>query len=354
MLDSCCQYLSGMGRKVVMIQSRSKPVNIRWPVEVAHPQDGSPLERVAALREVLSCGALAFIGADVIDGVYGVDGDCKRLGLLDLAARAGMKTAAINFSVSATPGATATQRLRALPQMPMHARDPVSVDRFRTLTGREPVAVADVAFLLTPEARAPEAQAAIAWIREQKAAGRRVLAVNAGGTTFAKMKGDGVAALAECLENWLAASPDRAVLVLPHDYKPAPVGDVKPLEQVAERLSATSPDRVRMVRFPFGAWDAKAIAGEVDCALVARMHFAIACLGMGVPALCVVYQGKFEGLMQHFGLKDVLIPLEEAHDPRVLADRLAGFEARLPELRAQIAARLPAVKALSERNFAWL
>ena len=353
MLDSITTQLIHKCEKTpVLIARQSDNVLLRNLVALTVIDAPGVMGKLRAARQIFSCGQMLFIGADVIDGGYG--GDCNRLGLLDIAARAGMTCGAVNFSFSERPGKAAVARLHKLPQVYMHPRDPVSMERFRKVVGREAVQVADVAFLLKPEASSDNARTAIAWAHGQRNEGRCVLGINAGGTTLSMMKGDGLDSIGQCLESWLKADTNRAILLLPHDYKPQPAGDVEPLQELYDRLAPQFGDRVHMVQFPFEAWDVKAMAEALDFALLARMHFAIACLGMGVPPLCIAYAGKFEGLMQHFGLEDMLVSNEEVLDPEVLLARLEAFETRVPAMKETITAGMAQVKELSERNFAWL
>ncbi len=353
MIDSISHTLiHELGKMPVVICRTTDKLTLRNKVERAHLDASGPMGKLRTVLQIARSRSLLFIGADVIDGLYG--GDCGRLKMLDLVARGGMQTAAINFSFSDKPGQAALARLKALPAMPMHPRDPISMQRFGEAVGRPATQVADVAFLLRPEAKADNAKAAIAWAEGQKAKGHMVLGVNAGGTTLSKMKGDGLGALEQALAGWLRVVPERSILFLPHDYKPQPVGDVEPLRTLQERLSPEFGDRVHMVDFPFDTWDVKAMAAALDYTLLARMHFAIACLGQAVPPLCVTYAGKFEGLMQYFGLENMLVGNDEAQDADALLARLEEFETRVPQMRAQIEAALPEVKERSMRNFAWL
>ena len=268
--------------------------------------------------------------------------------------RAGLRGACLGFSISAKPGEAAKQRIVNLPPVPMHVRDRISLERFDKMTGRKGTLVADTAFQLRPEVTTPVMKEAIDWAREQRAQGRKVLVVNLGGWTLERMTGDGVAAVNTCLERWLSESPDRSVLLLPHDFKAPPVGDVEPLRRLNSMLAPQFPDRVRFVEPPFNTWDVKALSGEIDFSMTGRMHFSIACLGMGTPTIGIVYQGKFEGLMDLFGLENMLITPDQASDPEVLLARLNAVEARLPDLRERIAGKLPEVKELSWKNFSWL
>lgn len=351
MLDASTEAVRGFG-KVVVIDAPGSLIPVRETVIYAPLNGSSKMSKLRALKEILSSGTILFLGADVIDGVYG--GDCRRLGVLDMFVRAGLQGACIGFSISDRPGAKATQRLLKLPLMRMHVRDRVSLTRFEKLTGRKGILVADAAFCLRPEITTPVMQEAIDWTKAQRGQGRKVLAVNIGGPTLRKIPGDGIESMNICLERWLSEAPERAVLLLPHDFKPAPVGDIEPLRRLNEMLALKFSDRVMFIEPPFNTWDVKALAAEIDFSMTGRMHFAIACLGMGTPTIGIVYQGKFEGLMDHFGLENMLITPDTASGPDVLLSRLNEVETQLPELRSRIAKKLPEVKELSKKNFSWL
>ena len=81
------------------------------------------------------------------------------------------------------------------------------------------------------------------------------------------------------------------------------------------------------------------------------MHLTIAALGMGTPAATLAYQGKTEGLFQHFpGLGDWSIDPRQALIPGTLATSVARLLEREAELRGIIAAALPTVRDLASRN----
>jgi polysaccharide pyruvyl transferase WcaK-like protein len=84
-----------------------------------------------------------------------------------------------------------------------------------------------------------------------------------------------------------------------------------------------------------------------------RMHLAIGSLGAGVPVMCIVYQGKFEGLMSHFDLpSDALISVAELADISSATAKIVSFIDRTDALKEQVSARLPSVLEHSRRNFA--
>lgn len=82
------------------------------------------------------------------------------------------------------------------------------------------------------------------------------------------------------------------------------------------------------------------------------MHLAIAALGKGVPAICIAYQGKFEGLYQHFGLSaaDLLSPSSFLTQDGIKS-ALIEFIDQSDEIRENVGKRLPEILAMSKRNF---
>lgn len=301
-------------------------------------------------------GAMVLVGADVVDGSYGRKLPSRWIAKLGLAQEAGARVGIVSFSVSPEADPAIVEQLRATEGFHFTPRDPVSLARFTRATGQPATQSADLAFLLTPELRAPTAVLADAWLAARKAAGDTVMFVNVGGPTLARMPGDGVAVMEDVMRQWLDASAARSIFLVPHDFRPTPYGDMDALERLLAPLVAAFPERVAMLRPPFDAWDVKALCHHADLALSGRMHLAIACLGMGVPVVSVVYVGKFEGLMQHFGLADEDLLIETGVAPqadRILA-RIERVTAQRDRLSAIIRSRLDAVKALAARNFDWL
>lgn len=351
MLDAASAGLARRGAAVSILNpyDHSPFPTVRTPVggfRIGHPR---PLARLANRLRRLRAEALGVIGADVIDGVYGAD--LLRLRLIGEAIALGDRAAVLGCSFSETPAPAVVERMRLMPELVILARDPVSQERLGRALGRDVPLVADLAFLMEPEARAEGARALCDWARRRRTEGLFVLIVNASAHTFPKMPFDAVAAYVGLLRAWLTADPARAALLVPHDVRPAPIGDVEAMTAIHDALSPEFGDRVALLRPPFDAWDVKALAAEADAALTGRMHLAIAALGTGAPPLCLVYQGKFEGLMRHFDLDGLLIDPAAFGDPASARAALDGMVARAPDLRRRIEARLPQVRALSKRNF---
>lgn len=348
MVDAATTVLvDDMGRRVVigpnMFATRSAAQGAQRP---------GRLPVLAALgRMILQTRHVGLIGADVLDGVYSAASILKRLRVLQLAHRSGAEMRVFGSSWSETPSDQVIAFLRRADWLKLHARDPISQGRMQAALDREVTLVADLAFLLRPEIRAPEAQAASRWIAARRAEGATLLGVNLSGHTLRGAPDHGTSAFSGLVGRWLDADPKRAVLIMPHDRRPGMVGDMLVLEHLHQALAGRFADRMHMLPPTLDAWELKALAGLVDLVVTGRMHLAIAAMGMGTPALCTVYQGKFEGLMTHFGVNDLTMTPEA-----VLAERcdaqLDAITARRADLAAQIQAQLPAIMDLSRKNFA--
>jgi polysaccharide pyruvyl transferase WcaK-like protein len=232
------------------------------------------------------------------------------------------------------------------------ARDPLSRSRLERACGRAVIGGADLAFLLDPAADSAVLDSWRPWLAAERAAGRLLIGVNAN----LLVAGDGetlAGRYAEGLARCHAEHGPLSLALLPHDRRPMPGGldDLALLAAIADRLPPELAAHARLLSEPASAAELKALAGATDLVLSGRMHLAIAALGMGVPAGGVVYQGKFEGLYQHLGLAGLCLPPTALLRGGELAPFLAGMIARREELAAAIAARLPAVRDLSRRNF---
>ena len=292
------------------------------------------------------------LGADVTDGVYGWPTAMKMLAYYDCFARAGVETHYLGFSWSLTPSPMMAKALRALaPGLPLFVRDPVSLERLERFTRHRPlVLVADAAFGLVPRtsARVKGWQARVA---AAHAEGKIVIALNAH-PMFNDVDATSAAweaAFAAVLARVQDRHSEILYALLPHDDRVA-VSDL----EVLRRLAATLGEgRAFLVDEVMDADEIKAFVGACDGLVAGRMHLSIAAFGGGVPVLGLAYQGKFEGLWRHFGLDGatLLAPRAFLDDPAAAEATVERFVANLRPLAAQIASFLPAVLALSRRNF---
>lgn len=345
MVDAATCALTAMGRHVVV-----GPNQFTTRSPSYGPKSGGRVPVLAGLAAMaVRAGHVGLIGADVLDGVYSAESILKRLNVLRIAQRLGTATRVFGSSWSETPAEPVIAFLRKARWLDLHARDPISQARMEAALDRPVTLVADLAFLLHPEIRAPEAQAAARWIAARRVAGATILGVNLSGLTLRDRPDHGIGAAAGLVARWLEADAGRVVLLMPHDRRPGMVGDTEVLTGLHRALADRFADRMHLLPDTLDAWDLKALAGLVDLVLTGRMHLAIAAMGMGTPALCMVYQGKFEGLMAHFSLEGLTVSPSNLIAGQCDA-QLESTTARRMDLAERIRHRLPFVESLSRRN----
>ena len=299
------------------------------------------------------------VGADIMDGYYGALTPSLQLALADLLSLRGVRSCVLGFSFNATPHRWLRRAFnRVGPQLTLNVRDPISFERFGRFTRATAQLVADVAFLLPPDAQAAGVAGVTQWVQQRRAGGDLVLGFNLHPMLIKRATAVQIEALvAATAQALIGISSQRPVswLLLPHDYRGA-LGDDACLEPLFQRLVASPvKQRVHRVTGERSAAELKALAGLTDGILTGRMHLAIASLGMGVPVLGFSYQDKFEGLFRHFGLsRSLLLSAAQVADVEYLQGAIGAFIDELDSLRSRVATHLPDVKAASARNLAAL
>lgn len=301
-----------------------------------------------SLRDVAEFGVL---GADVIDGSYSEDVALSRLRLLTMAALCGVTARLLGFSFFRPASDNIVQAFRALPSsVKLFARDPISQARFMASTGCKALCVADLAFLLPPALVSPSAKQAAAWMKAQKREGKRIVAINANQLFRTSGWGNLDEAYVRCISALADADPDVCFLLVPHDYRDR-VSDVQGLQAIHAQLAPELQARCYMMKDQVYAADIKAVMADVEMLVAGRMHAAIAALGRHTPVVCIVYVGKFEGLMQHVGLSGNLISVDEAQNTDKLTEITLQCYKNRDSLKARLQLSLPGVLELSRQNF---
>lgn len=295
------------------------------------------------------------VGADCMDGYYGPLGSINYFAAADLMACANVDVRVLGFSFNASPSPYLRTAVRLLnPNIKLRLRDQVSLDRFRRFCGfQNTELVADAAFCLEPDGNFPEFDFVAEWCGQQRGSARKIIGVNYHSMFPHLTERERINKwLVDATQAWSSILEDKhlAVILLPHDNRPG-VNDNIFLAMLYERLVAQYPDRVYWCDRVFRADQIKSIVGLVDCVFSCRMHLAIASLGQGVPVMSFVYQGKFEGLWQLFGLPCRYCLEAPNSQPEHFLREFRQFLQDNCELRDLISARLPHVRMLAEKNF---
>lgn len=299
------------------------------------------LSDLRAFREQLAGSAsFSVIGADVMDGEYNARASVRRFMLADLAAAAGVPSRILGFSWNAHPVPAARRAMRRTSTTArLIARDPTSARRL-VADGASAVAdSADLAFLSVSGTVPP---AVSSWIARQRAAGRRIVIVNA--NYLLERFVDQVAVLAGLVRDGEAAGV--SFIVLPHDSRSNP-SDETLAAGIAAR-TADLGDSVLLVPTVLDPSEVVAIAGRVDFAISGRMHLAILAAVGGAPTVAVSYQGKIEGLYARLGLSCFVLP--DADFAASLRQAFDELSAGLDSAHAALAVGVPALRAMAQQN----
>lgn len=293
------------------------------------------------------------IGADCLDGNYSVPTSVGLFNAAGTAAAMGAISTIVGSSFREDPAPECVESLKTIDaRVRVCSRDPRSHQRMESMSERSCQLVTDAAFLLRPAAptQGPVLED-LAWIKERKDAGRVLLGVNFNRQVLGKTaSGEAVAALldahAEALAQLIRERDDLDIVLLPHDYR-GNESDRDHAIELAKRLHR--PDRARAVTQTLRASELKYIAGQMDLVLTGRMHLAIAALGCSVPVCCVVYQGKFSGLFDHFKLEPIVLS-PDAVTTTSLYTMVSDSLERKADLHRHIAGEIDRVRAMSRQN----
>ncbi len=175
---------------------------------------------IAGLFESTVYDALIVLGADVMDGYYGVTHPAMALIASDIAARHGVSTSIVGASFNQSPAIQLAPLFNRLdPRVNLNIRDPISLERIKAFASVSPRLVADAAFSLTPGV--PDGDAA-AWIEQERSAGRCVIGVNMHPMLIKDATDADVDRITSCMSLALrAVSANVAVswILIPHDYR---------------------------------------------------------------------------------------------------------------------------------------
>ena len=301
---------------------------------------------------------VVMIGADVLDGHYSDSNALRQWAFSDLAARRGLRTFVLGCSLSNNISASVRRALPLLSsKLRVFARERQSKSRFDRLAASEAVLVADSAFLLQPTTTASDYSVVQAWAESQRNEGRFVCAVNVHPMLFQNYDMGCIAELNLAITEVLGRLRHRypvSILLIAHDFREGDLGDNAALSPLYKLLAPMFGGHVLHASRPARASEIKAMLGTVDMLITGRMHLGVSALSVGVPMWGVSPQDKFIGLFEHFGLPDQRITPLQACNVAELKDFIENAFSQREQVRGQIRAALPAVKALATKNFLML
>ena len=143
---------------------------------------------------------------------------------------------------------------------------------------------------------------------------------------------------------------DVAIVLLPHDYREwhHELGFCRFL---IEQLSGSHRQRCTIINDIATASYVKSIVCRLDFVFSGRMHLAIAALGVHTPVSVVDYQGKIEGLAQHFGILPLVMMRTTYTDSERFAAHVIDCCSQRIVWRRKLSIVSARTQELAERNF---
>lgn len=308
---------------------------------------------------VMKCkpNTVVILGADCMDGFYSPALSLTLLTLHDLFSyTVGTGSKLMGFSFNETPYRPLCHVFRNVSSdTRFNLRDEVSLRRFMEKTGISAGLVADVAFLLQADADFNDYALLEKWVKSRKDSGSEyIIGINFHPMLRKYNNTDDIRhdalIVAQNLKQILELCPTVALALIPHDNRDL-LTDNLVLSTIAEYLNEYGfKDRITYSSKVFRAAQLKAVCGLLDGIVSSRMHLAIAALGQGKSILAASYQGKFDGLFRHFHLPCEYLLRPEQFISEQFVPIFQKFINELHYLNKQVAARLPEVIKLSEKN----
>lgn len=241
------------------------------------------------------------MGADCLDGKYGRRTSLQRLRFISLASQLGLQTRILGFSYN---GNADSRIQKELIQVSRHSklfvRDRFSGRRLSSFIKENIVEVADMAFIVDPEKYNIPNQTREFCNKLQQLRNTQkyqIIAINLCGWHHTNLD-QFLYNFAENIIRMSNLNQKLRFILLPHDNRDGKINDVATLS-ILENLLKPVKNKIFFADFIQTGIEAKLIVKYADILITGRMHLAIAALSQNVPALSLIYQGKFEGLY-HF------------------------------------------------------
>ncbi|MGO4454408.1 polysaccharide pyruvyl transferase family protein [Arthrobacter sp. RAF14] len=279
-----------------------------------------------------SAARVVVLGADSIDGAYGIRSIAQRVSLLNVAVAQGRSAELANFSFRKHASQDALAALRHLdPRVRLTARDRNSQKRIVAALRREVGVFPDVAAYMQPSSTS-----AVEELSDWIVSRGRPTAVLVPNTHLAAFNGTGHEEVRRRFASYVSAlvGAGFAVVVLAHDIREEP-GDVA----LSHELVAGADPRTCRVAVPRNAQEAKGMLGAASVVVTARMHAGVAALSQGIPCVGLDYVDKFTGQFEWYGADRYVVAWEDKPSP----DHVTGL--------AQQAFEAAAVREMSTPAF---
>lgn len=300
----------------------------------------------------IACGFsdVYLIGADCLDGAYWRRQTIQMLRFMSLAVRLGCRGRILGFSYNGTKDGVIRRELqRASNGNTLCVRDGISLNRLSAFISRNMQLVSDLAFVVdTSLFSVPGSDIHFhERLKGWRSGGCLIIAINICGWHWDKPD----VYLNRFSDYLLALSKMNSCiryLLLPHDNRQGRISDSHTLSLLHDKLSSIH-EKVLFCESISGGIRAKQLVCYADVLLTGRMHLAIAALSQAIPTISLMYQGKFEGLYDHYRFdKDYYFPADDLEN---IFGSLDEVLMNRKSLSSHIASLNKSIFHLSAKNF---
>lgn len=307
-------------------------------VSGAATRDQTTLREFVGLLDGSS--GFSVIGADVLDGGYSYRRSVQRTSLATYAARLGVDSRVLGFSLNEAPDGRCVTALAAAGKSGVRLllRDPVSAERARALGFEGVEESADLVFAARTVAGAetitglPDLTGGYALVNANSLIARTMDQVEEYRRIVRYLR-----------------ERDLEVVFVPHDTRDGS-DDVAECRRVRDAAGSAGTWLVDRLLEPA---QVRGLAAGARVVVTGRMHLAIMALHGAVPAIPLSYQGKLSGLMRLFGTEGLSVEPRPGFAAEV-EERLERVLAAGDAIRSSLSERLPRVKELAGKNFGGL
>jgi polysaccharide pyruvyl transferase WcaK-like protein len=293
-------------------------------------------------RCMRDAASFSVMGADIMDGGYGVHSSMVEWNIARTIQDAGIPSRILGFSWNgkAHPEIVRQAREAGRSGVRVLPRDPDSRDRLLSDNVDGVIPASDMVFAFSGDSVDRPPMPAVDKVQQT---GKKVAVVNVSGLIGSKIEQDTE------YEHILGTLEDLGYecLLVPH-VSHSNVDDIAATARLREKSALAR--RAGFLETLISPTEVLSIVRRADVVVTGRMHLSILALSAGTPVIALATQGKVSGLMKFFGVPEHCIEPTEgfgARVSRVLVDLEGNRHVILEKMRSN----LPAVQALSQVNF---
>lgn len=289
-------------------------------------------------RSVRGAASFSVMGADIMDGGYGVHSSMVEWNVALTVQRFGIPSRILGFSWNGKAHAEIVRLARKAGEsgVSILPRDPDSKDRLLLDDVPNVTQSSDMVFAFLQETKALSPE-------NYSARSKKIAVVNVSGLIGLRIEQEQEY---EQLIQRLELLGYECVLV-PH-VSHSNVDDIAAIERLRERSAAAK--RAGFLRNLVSPSEVQALVQRADVVVTGRMHLSILALSVGTPVIVLATQGKVSGLMKSFGMPEHCVEPTQGFGSKV-ADLLSDLEKNRESFTDRINKNLPAVRELAELNF---